>query len=351
MPFINSLGTASSRGYGFTRGGGGPDVITGIKLKFGLAENATSLTVPTDTWQWVDLSAYSGSSKVITVSCAGTKGGGFTAGGGGGNGATLTGTIPTSALAGKIIGLVSSYTYPTSYATGRDSSAGGGFSGLIQLDPTSYTTGGTLTHFITAAGGGGACGAGDNGNGAQSGGGASSILYSGSPSGGTSYGKDTYGNTGYYPSLPYAGHPGNKFGGGDSASDVNAVDQFMGGSGGGFGPRRGVRRDGQGDPSGFSTGYSMGFGHQQANHIGTEKVGAIGGGGFAGGGASGGVAWRVISSGGGGGGFQGGSTGYYSDGLAQNAFGGVSFCGNGASVVSFSGSSSTNGYCNISWVN
>jgi hypothetical protein len=350
MPFINSFGAASSRGYGFTRGGGGSTdaVLTAIRAAYGLGAAATSFSQTNDSWTYVDLRSVIGSTKLITVSCAGTRGGGGAQRGG--YGATISGTIATNQLAGKIICFVNSYTPPNDSAGGRASSGGGGFSGLIQLDPADYTIGGTLQHFISAAGGGGANGGGDNGN-SKTGGDASIYNTSGSPSGGTSLAKDNNGNVGYYPSLSYAGKAGNKYGGGDGANNAQGRDLFVNPGGGGFGPRRGVLSDGSGDPSGYSTGYSMGYGHQTTmGGLDTSKIGAIGGGGCGAEGASGGVPWRVISAGGGGGGWRGGSSGWGgSDGDAAQAAAGISFCGNGASLSSFSGSSSQNGYCNVSW--
>ena len=95
----------------------------------------------------------------------------------------------------------------------------------------------------------------------------------------------------------------------------------------------------------------MGFGHQTPSDSLSETFkGAIGGGGCGAGYSSGGTPWRVISSGGGGGGWRGGNTGYGGvDTDALQAAAGISFCGNGASLSSFSGSSSVNGYCNVSW--
>lgn len=350
MPFINSFGSASSRGYGFTRGGGGGDpVITAIRTAFGLAGSVNTYSQPQG-WTYVDLRNVVGSPTLITVSCAGSRGGGggsYAAG----YGASVVATVPTSFLAGKIIGFVNAGSPPGDVAQGRSSSGGGGFSGIIQLSTSDYAKGNTLTHVITAGGGGGANGGGDNGRNipGQS---SNTIVYSGSPSGGISLAKNQGGSTGYYPSLSYAAKAGNSYGGGDGASDNQGRDLFVNGGGGGFGPRRGVQPNGNYDPSGRSTGMDLGYSAINPINDSEPHIGAFGGGGCGAEGASGGVPWRVISSGGGGGGFNGGNTGWdpnQGDTYALPAGGGTSFCWSSGNLISHSGGNSSTGYCNLSW--
>ena len=352
MPFINSFGAASSRGYGFTRGGKGNDVISAIQTALAIGA-ATSYSQP-EGWTYVDLRLASTSTKLITVSCGGSRGGSAQNGGrAAGAGASVVGTVPASFLVGKIIAFVNAGNPPSdSGGDARASAGGGGFSGLIVLDPNDYLIGGTLTHIISAAGGGGANGGGDNNVNIPGISATSIVTGTGlTPQVGTTNAKNQGGSTGSYPSISYSAKNGNKYGGGDSANSAQGTDLFVNGAGGGFGPRRGVLSDGTGDPSGSSTGMSLGFGASSPMGGMTELFkGSFGGGGCGAAGASGGVPWRVISSGGGGGGFYGGSTGYGgSDGSAQQAGAGTSYCWNSSNLVSHSGASSNTGYCNVSW--
>lgn len=348
MPLIGTRGAASSRGFGRFGGDGSDAILLAMQTAFGTA--TSPITVSAGSWTYLDFRGLSGSDKVLTVTAKGSAGGG-------GNyafgfGASITATVPTSYLAGKIIAFVCA-NQPQPIASGRASSGGGGFSGLIQLETTGYAIGSTLTHIISAGGGGGANGGGDQGYnipGVSS----TSIVYgnsSPSPSGGTSLAKNQSGSTGYYPGLSYAGKAGNKYGGGDGANNSAGTDLFVNPGGGGYGPRAGVLSDGQGDPTGLPTGHSMGYGTQTPLSSDTNLIGSIGGGGCGAQGASGSVTWRVISAGGGGGGFQGGSTGYGgTDGSASPAGAGVSYCYDSSKVISFSGNSSNSqGYLQISW--
>ena len=354
MPFINSFGAASSRGYGFTRGGGGADtVIAAIRAAYSLGAASTSYS-QSEGWTYVDCRNAIGTTKLITVSCGGSRGGSALNGQrAAGAGASLTGTVPTSFLAGKIIAFVNAGNPPSdSGGDARMSPGGGGFSGLIILDPASYLVGGTLTHVISAAGGGGSNGGGDNGFNIP-GISATSVVTGTNltPVGGVTTAKDPGGNVGSYPSIAFAGKNGNKYGGGDGANNSQGTDLFVNPGGGGFGPRRGVLSNGVGDPSGTSTGMSLGF-PSQTPHSGQSELlkGSFGGGGCGAGSSSGGQPWRVISAGGGGGGFYGGNTGYGgTDGSAQAAGAGTSYCWNSSNLISHSGASSNTGFCNVSW--
>ena len=356
MPLISTFGTNSAGMFGTRKGGGGLSVATLLRAALGMGASGTTYSQGADTWTYVDLRTASSGTGTLTVNCGGSAGGGgqFS----GGTGFIISGSIPLEALKGKVICFVNAGNPPVSQATNRESSGGGGFSGLIHLTDAGFLKGETVTHFISAAGGGGAAGTGDNSTG---GAGQNATVYvtSGTPSGGISASKDAVGTVGYFPSINFAAKAGNRFGGGDALNNAQGIvlggafgDMYGNGGGGGFGPRRGSMPDGSGDPTGRSTGMDEGYASippmiSPAGTMNTNYNGSIGGGGAGGGLGNGGVPWRVKSSGGGGGGFQGGNSGYEgTDGGATTAKAGISFCGNGATFISSSTGNSTC-YCNI----
>ena len=265
-----------------------------------------------------DARSVTGTTGSITVTAYGGKGGRSSTNIGttGANGWLLQGVVPASALAGKILCFVGASNGFDSNRGERDSGGGGGFSGIIELNPLNYTQLLTQDHIFTAGGGGGAA---TTQNGYSNSG---LVSGTGTPmtAGAAASSKSNSGAVGYYPSLGMAGRPGNFYGGGDGGSNADGDDNFQGGGSGGCGPLPG------GDPNNSSGPGMLGGNSSDTPHNYGGIHGGYGGGGSGSQGGNGGQPWRVTSSGGGGGGYIAGEAGgYTSDGNSTGGMGGSAY--------------------------
>lgn len=322
MPLINTMGGGSKRVFG--GGGGGGSGIYG-RLQ------AAPFTISPGQIFIFDCTLDSPSQPgFITLSVQGGAGGANARPTG--YGAYVRGSIPLSILAGKKVAFVCGGV-GVQGGSGRGSSSGGGFSGLVILDqnsPHNLVT----NHILSAGGGGGSTGNSDTGIGTPPTG-STVLVYTGSPSGGLGgLAKSFAGTVARYPTLSYAARHGNAYGGGDYCSREDLNNNFPSGGGGGFGILPG------GSPSNVNGPGVLGGNPAAAAYFSDngepDCLGGFGGGGGSSGGGNGSVPWRVCSGGGGGGGFIGGAGGgYTSDGVAAGGYGGASFIGSADWLVTF----------------